>query len=491
MTELLGCVLATAPSGAGISDALVEVYGRLHLLVLHFPIALIILAAAIELWRAIVRERSISAATVVCLVFGALGAAVAASSGWIHAEHASSFLLPDGRDEFELAAHRWLGVASAAVGLLAALLALTCLLSKGNALVPWTRALILIGAITVGVASHFGGTMAWGDNYVLGPLMDKPAEPVVVVDDDPVEQDGDPGEQPAPEARTVSFEADVMPILEQHCHRCHGETRQRGDIRLDALDLVMQEVVAGAPDQSYLIEVLRLPEDHDFHMPKNKPSLPDEQIGTIAAWIASLPVATGVEAFPTPPPVPVEVKEPQVEAVSPDDYAPPASAPLPLLTDEQLTERDDAIERLREAGLIASVIAANEDAVEVRVGGATMTDEQMALLAGLESSLIILDLSGSDITDASMQTIATFTHLRRLRLGETGVTDDGLAHLATLSELESLDLHMTGVTDACIPTLESLGQLRALYLWETGVSKTGAAQLRASRPWLEIDLGSP
>lgn len=495
MTEPIGCVLAVAPAGIS-TDAIVEVYGRLHLLVLHFPIALIILAASIELWRAAIRERTVAGASVVCLVFGALGAAVAASSGWIHATHTSSYVLPDGSDEFVLAAHRWLGVASAAFGLVAALMALTCVLSKGKALVPWTRVLILISAVTVGVASHYGGTMAWGENYVLAPLTERPAETVVATDDaagpeDPVEPATEAVD--GPDLTLVTFEADVEPILAQHCYRCHGEARQRGGIRLDSLEDVMLEVVPGKPDQSYLIEVMRLPEDHDLHMPKNKPSLPDEQINTIAAWIASLSVAA--ESPSAPPPVdvaPTEEPAPAPSDVTAEDYAPPAAAPLPTLDDAQRAERDERIAALRDAGFIAGVIAASEDAVEVRVGGgaSSITDEHVSMIAGLESSLVILDLSASGITDASLETIGSFTHLRRLRLGRTSVTDAGLSHLAGLRDLESLDLHMTAVSDEGLPALESLGQLRTLYLWATEVSKTGAAGLRASRPWLEVDLGS-
>lgn len=31
----------------------------------------------------------------------------------------------------------------------------------------------------------------------------------------------------------VDFERDVRPILQKHCHRCHGEKKQEGGLRLD------------------------------------------------------------------------------------------------------------------------------------------------------------------------------------------------------------------------------------------------------------------
>jgi hypothetical protein len=293
----------------------------------------------------------------------------------------------------------------------------------------------------------------------------------------------------------VDFTTDVRPILEGNCFRCHGPDRQRGGLRLDDMDELKTVITPGDPDNSHLLEVLRLPEDDELHMPHNKPSLPDEQISLIAAWVGSLAAADS-----TAPAEPGEqVNEaPSVGASANDDpvaenFEPPASAPMPVLDEAEIAARDAAIKRLRESGFVASIIAANEDAVEVRIAGdpKRVTDESLSLLEGLEPALVILDLNAGSISDAGLERVARFVHLRRLRLGETGVTDAGLANLAALSELESLDLHMTGVTDMGVDALLELGRLRSLYLWQTGVTHTGAARLRAAMPWIDVDLGTP
>jgi hypothetical protein len=261
------------------------------------------------------------------------------------------------------------------------------------------------------------------------------------------------------------------------------------------MDELKTVITPGDPDNSHLLEVLRLPEDDELHMPHNKPSLPDEQISLIAAWVGSLAAADS-----TAPAEPGEqVNEaPSVGASANDDpvaenFEPPASAPMPVLDEAEIAARDAAIKRLRESGFVASIIAANEDAVEVRIAGdpKRVTDESLSLLEGLEPALVILDLNAGSISDAGLERVARFAHLRRLRLGETGVTDAGLANLAALSELESLDLHMTGVTDVGVDALLELGRLRSLYLWQTGVTHTGAARLRAAMPWIDVDLGTP
>ena len=64
--------------------------GRLHPLLLHFPIALLIFAALLETGRWVIGKRehaSISAAT--CLVFGTLLCVLTVWAGWELAEHES------------------------------------------------------------------------------------------------------------------------------------------------------------------------------------------------------------------------------------------------------------------------------------------------------------------------------------------------------------------------------------------------------------------
>ena len=478
-------------------SAWVEAYGRLHMLVLHFPIALLIVAAGIELVRAAAPRRtgwgaSISQVAMACAVFGGLAGALTASSGWIHADAVGA------TEDLTLTLHRWLGVVGASAGFLAGLLAIASKLMPGRTLVGTTRVVLIVGAIGVGAAGHFGGELVHGPGYLWEPLLprDRAPEPAI---------GADPSLDPVVEARPVSFEKDVRPILESNCWRCHGSTRQRGDVRLDRLDDVLQVVTPGDVAGSPLAEVLRLPEDDDLHMPKNKPSLPEAKIATIERWIEEMgPSEEDVDAFlqelieGAEPVAPEEtsgeapsVESPGANAITPEDYAAPEPAPWPVLDDDQRAARDEAIGRLREAGLVAQLIAADQDGVEVRLVGdrSAFGDEQVALLDGLEPALVVLDLTGSAITDEGLGAIGRYTRLRRLRVGETNVTDAGLAGLSGLDDLESLDLHMTGVTDEGVRALADLDRLSSLYVWRTKVTPTGAAWLRAGAPWLEVDLG--
>ena len=94
--------------GKTFSQRLFNWLGRLHVMVIHFPIAMIIGAFGIELfglWRRNARYQHVAR---IMLVVGTLGAIVAASLGWF----AGGFYLADRNPV--LMTHRWLGTSIAA-----------------------------------------------------------------------------------------------------------------------------------------------------------------------------------------------------------------------------------------------------------------------------------------------------------------------------------------------------------------------------------------
>ena len=65
-------------------------------------------------------------------------------------------------------------------------------------------------------------------------------------------------------AEEIDFQRDIAPILEERCIYCHGEDEQESGLRLDRRadmlrggDSGLAAVVAGKPEESYLIEVVK------------------------------------------------------------------------------------------------------------------------------------------------------------------------------------------------------------------------------------------
>ena len=134
--------------------ALLRWLGQWHVVVVHFPIALLLTAAAVELWGAWRQFPRPQQATRVCVAVGVAGAVSAATLGWMQAAGAgfASTAL------FE--AHRWIGTAT---GVCAVGIAVAGELAMRRP--RWSklfRGLLLIGALLVGIAGHLGGIIVHG-----------------------------------------------------------------------------------------------------------------------------------------------------------------------------------------------------------------------------------------------------------------------------------------------------------------------------------------
>jgi mono/diheme cytochrome c family protein len=133
--------------------------GKWHILIIHFPIALLTVAAAAEAWCLWRRLREPWPPVRFCVALGAAAAACAAALGWLHADvggfGASSPQV--------LTLHRWLGTTAAAWALG------TVLLSEWDARRGqrgWAfRAALWTGAALVGVAAHLGGSLVHGTEF--------------------------------------------------------------------------------------------------------------------------------------------------------------------------------------------------------------------------------------------------------------------------------------------------------------------------------------
>jgi len=132
--------------------------GRLHPLLVHFPIGLILAAAAAELVAIHTGRAGWRAIAVANLRAGAAMGALTAIAGWGLA--GAPFVEPSGL----LAWHEWIGAAAAAGSLTTALLSVGDLARTRRGLVLYRTALFGT-AVLVAVAGHLGGALVWGGAY--------------------------------------------------------------------------------------------------------------------------------------------------------------------------------------------------------------------------------------------------------------------------------------------------------------------------------------
>jgi len=151
---------------------------------------------------------------------------------------------------------------------------------------------------------------------------------------------------------------------------------------------------------------------------------------------------------------------------------------------------EDAINRLKKAGVIVIPVAQNSNYLSVSffTAGAG-ADSLVKLLQPLRKQLVWLKLDNAVITEATMEEVAKLSALTRLQLSNTGITDKGLTKLQSLEQLQSLNLVGTKVTAQGVTQLSKLKKLKNLYLYQTGVNNNEWPLLQKAFPGAQIDSG--
>lgn len=268
-------------------EHLTEFFARTHLVVLHFPIALLIVAAAVELLRALNLKRTATHYTP-----GAAGTTMFAFALVACTYTVLSGLVLGFNDTEKVDLHRILGIISAVLVLLAAFALL-----KAHRPVPGSAAriyltLLSLSALAVALTAHFGGELTHGQGYITRPLTQifepqTPPPPTAIATLNPADLG-------ISQAALDTYLDTIQPIFDQSCIECHGSEKAENDVRLDALEFVLDPdldiLVRGDANASEIIYLIDLPAgDPDIMPPEDdgEPLKPD-QIEAIRTWIESL-----------------------------------------------------------------------------------------------------------------------------------------------------------------------------------------------------------
>lgn len=133
--------------------------GKLHPMLVHFPIGLVLAAAGAEIVAIQTRRPVWRTIALVNVRAGAVMGAMTVFAGWALA---SAPLVEPSR---LLTWHRWTGVAAAASAIAAALVSIRSRGSSGRSAFVY-RAALFGAAALVAIAGHLGGTLVWGTDFL-------------------------------------------------------------------------------------------------------------------------------------------------------------------------------------------------------------------------------------------------------------------------------------------------------------------------------------
>ena len=426
-----------------------ELIGKFHPLLLHLPIGVLVYCF-IQLCYDTFFSKKEPVRLDLALLFGAGTAIFSAISGYI--------LASSGEYEGDLLFwHKWLGIATA-------ILSVVIYISYKK-LSPKRFFFLFLGfMILLGVTGHYGGSITHGSDFLTI------SEDVVVErinEEDLLKSD--------------VFQDLVMPIVKRKCLSCHNPTKAKGDLLMDTKEGWQKGgkegnlVVAKSAKTSLLIERIHLPKEEKEHMPPaGKIQLEFPEIKLLTWWIDNMNNYTHTleDLKPTE-----EIMQLLIEMYAED--------PIDVEAADANT-----IQRLDNKGYQVHTIKPETPWLQASLSNfGPEVSSALSDLKSIKEQIQILELSGSAVTDADLNTINKFINLKVLKLDKTAVTTKGLKKLSKLKKLKILNIYSTSVDADALKLIKNFPALERLYIWQSKISPQEITDWKEKPENLLIDTG--
>lgn len=433
-----------------------HVTGRMHPMVMHFPIALLFVGIFLEWLKS--KEKFKHSVTediteyVFC--FFALSAVITALFGL--------FLFREGSySGDEISFHKWMG---AAVSILA--MPILWFISKPTVRYYYFGSLI-VSLICLIVAGHAGSSVTHGQGFVTEPIRKfRQAKAMEIEHAD----------------SAIVFSDVIQPIFNEKCINCHNANRAKGDLVLSDYNSTLKggknenSIVAGNAASSLLYKFILLPMYDTLHMPPSgKQQLDREEIKLIGWWIN-----TGANEHDQYVDLP---KVDSIQKIMLSKFQPKKGLDL-----VDISFVDPAtIKELNNPYRTVQQISTSKPYIAVFLGSKkNFSRKDLTELKGIAHQVVSIDLGNSNVGNSDVETLAQFQHVQKLHLQNNPIGDNSLVPLKNLRYLESLNLSGTKVSDKAIQEFSNWENIQKLYLYNTAVNDEAIRSLKSARPDLQV-----
>ena len=436
--------------------AVLQSFGRMHPLLLHFPIVLIVLLGLMQIIKKETDPHSFSRIQRFVLLLTVFTTSLSAIMGFFLSQE-------EGYASSTMMWHKWTGVA------LSFLVYGLFLLESSQGVKRWVFSSALAASLIILlIAGHLGASITHGSDFVLAPL--RSDEPLIT------------------EASTV-YAAAVQPILEDKCYSCHNNQKTKGDLNMTSVEKLLEGGKngsvwkAGDADNSLMIQRVTLPEEHEDHMPpEGKPQLTTAEIALIHNWIAS-----GASINTT------------LAELDPQDTLHQLTMAYVNTQTEANIEKDpydfefasqSTINSLNNPFRTVMPEAASSPALHAQIFvRQAYQSSYLEELEAVNKQIVELNLTNLPIKDEDIQQLNQFENLEKLILNGTDITGATLDQLGGCKNLKSLAVSNTQVDENITLALDDLPNLKNVYVWSTKLDTAQINKLRERYPNIKFHEG--
>ncbi|MEX0882503.1 MAG: c-type cytochrome domain-containing protein [Cyclobacteriaceae bacterium] len=339
---------------------------------------------------------------------------------------------------------------------------------------------VLLGFSNVSLlyASHMGGSLTHGEDYLSDPLAKIFPEKKF-------------GEK-KPLEEMLLYENMIATILESKCANCHNENKSKGDLMLSSHTALLkagksgnQAVTPHDVSKSELIARIMLPEEDEDRMPpEGKANLTQGEIDLITFWVeegASDTLKYG------------EIRNEVIQKTLQKMLPSIQESQISLLKEKEAFE--ETSKKLKAIGAPLGMNIERDKDAEGRFLGLKMkfppqpiSNQELLKLMPYAPYFSRISLASSNVSDDELYYLGKMINLERLVLQKTAISGTGLPYLQQNPNLKVLNLSFTPLEDGNLLHILNFPVLEKLYLFGTPVKKDLIEALQAHKPELEIIL---
>jgi len=255
--------------------------GRLHPLLVHFPIGLLVVALFMELLTIGGKRKGLREGIYWVVYLGTAFALFSALFGWLlRTQEDYSGELVDN--------HQYTGIATAVLALLTTILLRLTVKAKLPDFKAYRTGLSAT-VVLLTIAGHLGASLTHSDNYLTSVL---PGNEDVYDNTKGLALLAElKGSDSISVAQQDQLNLEVRAIFAHNCYQCHNENKSKGELVLETKRGVFKGgesgvvIVPGKPEESELFKRITLSPNAEGVMPKKGKVLKDNEITLIKLWI--------------------------------------------------------------------------------------------------------------------------------------------------------------------------------------------------------------
>lgn len=438
---------------------MLELIGKFHPLIVHLPIGIFCLAIIFKTMAYLNKNKSLEDILPITIFIGFAFSLLSLGTGYIHANMESIDSSLSAKHQFSA----WM------LTLWSFILFLLLKKSANLYFVHISWFMLLIQVILTG---DYGGRLTHGINYFELSKEIHYTRPEIRNPDS-----------------AMVYRDIIEPILAAKCWSCHSAKKQRGGLRLDGKDWILQGGKKGKvliPHDTVHSEISRrisLSEAEDDHMPPNgKPGLNKNEMQILKWWIAGGAdfEKSMIESKPDAQ-MQLTIKN-YLNSLESESQSITINPYIPLIKVSALD--DGLLQAFNSKSISLQRIAQNSDWLYLVIHN-NEYDPELVKIVKMKDHIAWINASHSKMNDKLIDFFTSCSQVTKLDLSHSVLTDAMLSKLSSLSNLKSLNLSNTPIHT--IDFLNKMHSLQHVYLYNSSVPQEIIRTINV--PGLSIDTG--